>query len=195
MIDVTNASSGIKIVQSVLSECNNADCLNSNKESSGKSRIDPQQRLLLVRNKLDLVEETNSDATQSARHDNDGDDGDQQHIEFGGGTFDISCSTQEGINIFLDALTEKVVARTSGSDSSDNTGEGALITRARHRQHVEAAVMALDRFSFLSTEGSMAVDMAAEELRLAVSELGRITGAVDVEDILDVLFADFCIGK
>jgi len=195
MIDVTNVSSGIKIVQSVLAECNDTDRCNSNEELSGNSRIDPQQRLLLVRNKLDLVEETNSDATQSARHDNDGDDGEQQHIVFGGGIFDISCSTQEGIDAFLDALTEKVVARTSGSDSSDNTGEGALITRARHRQHIEAAVMALDRFSFLSTEGSMAVDMAAEELRLAVSELGRITGAVDVEDILDVLFADFCIGK
>ena len=41
----------------------------------------------------------------------------------------------------------------------------------------------------------MAIDMAAEELRLASSELGRITGAVDVEDVLDKLFADFCIGK
>ena len=39
------------------------------------------------------------------------------------------------------------------------------------------------------------VDLAAEELRLAASELGRITGAVDVEEVLDVLFADFCIGK
>ena len=35
----------------------------------------------------------------------------------------------------------------------------------------------------------------AEELRLAASELGRVTGAVDVEDVLDVLFSDFCIGK
>ena len=41
----------------------------------------------------------------------------------------------------------------------------------------------------------MTVDLAAEELRLAASELGRITGAVDVEDVLDKLFADFCIGK
>ena len=55
--------------------------------------------------------------------------------------------------------------------------------------------MALERFAVLSREGSMAVDMAAEELRLAASELGRVTGAVDVEDVLDVLFSDFCIGK
>ena len=42
---------------------------------------------------------------------------------------------------------------------------------------------------------AVTVDMAAEELRLAASELGRITGAIDVEDVLDVLFSDFCIGK
>jgi tRNA modification GTPase len=70
-----------------------------------------------------------------------------------------------------------------------------MITRARHRQHVQAASEALERFDTLSRQGSMAVDMAAEELRLAASELGRITGAVDVEDVLDVLFTDFCIGK
>jgi len=53
----------------------------------------------------------------------------------------------------------------------------------------------LERFKVLSGQGPLAVDMAAEELRLAASELGRITGAVDVEDVLDVLFSDFCIGK
>jgi tRNA modification GTPase len=78
---------------------------------------------------------------------------------------------------------------------SGNNEEGAIITRARHRQHVEAAVEALYRFDELSQHGAMAVDMAAEELRLATSELGRITGAVDVEEVLDVLFTDFCIGK
>ena len=74
-------------------------------------------------------------------------------------------------------------------------GEGAVITRARHRRHVEAAAQALERFGVLSGQGYVALDMAAEELRLAASELGRITGAIDVEDVLDVLFADFCIGK
>jgi tRNA modification GTPase len=108
-----------------------------------------------------------------------------------GGTYEISCVTQQGIDGFLKALTGTVLDRTTQSGG----GDGALITRARHRQHVEAAVEALDRFGELSQQGSMAVDMAAEELRLAASELGRITGAVDVEDVLDVLFSDFCIGK
>jgi tRNA modification GTPase len=196
MIDATNASSGLKIVQSVLMECDiigDSNDNNNNIDTTEDGVID-SQRLLLVRNKLDLIEKTNSDATHPITTNED--DGDRQHMVFGEeGTFDISCYNQDGIDTFIDALTQKVVARTRGSDSSGSAGEGALITRARHRQHVEAAVMALERFSVLSREGSMAVDMAAEELRLAASELGRITGAVDVEDVLDVLFTDFCIGK
>lgn len=118
--------------------------------------------------------------------------------------FDVSCVTQEGMEEFLQHLTKRVgdrVGLTSGEHDSANSAstpsldEGLLITRARHRQHVQAAIEALERFAVLSQQGSMAVDMAAEELRLAASEIGRITGAVDVEDILDKLFSDFCIGK
>jgi tRNA modification GTPase len=113
-----------------------------------------------------------------------------------GGTFFMSCETNHGIDVFLEALTTTVLARVqTGNDESTLQTEGAIITRARHRQHVEGAVEALIRFETLSQQGTMAVDMAAEELRLATSELGRITGAVDVEDVLDVLFTDFCIGK
>ncbi len=180
MIDVTDASYGMEIVQSVLEECGESD-----DEDDNSSMIDPS-RMLLVRNKQDLMEDGTSI--------NDEDDK-QQRAEFGEGIFDISCQNQEGIDVFLNALTQKVVSRTSTDADSGSSGEGALITRARHRQHVEAAVMALERFAVLSREGSMAVDMAAEELRLAASELGRVTGAVDVEDVLDVLFSDFCIGK
>ena len=113
--------------------------------------------------------------------------------------FGISCTTSEGVDEFLSYLTKQALARVTGpSDANDNNtegAEGAVITRARHRRHVEAAMEALERFERLSGEGYMALDMAAEELRLAASELGRITGAIDVEDVLDVLFADFCIGK
>lgn len=117
-------------------------------------------------------------------------------------SFGISCTTGEGVNDFLSILTKKAlclvtddVEDTSSALSSLEGTEGAVITRARHRRHVEAASHALGRFEVLSGQGYMALDMAAEELRLAASELGRITGAIDVEDILEVLFADFCIGK
>jgi tRNA modification GTPase len=115
--------------------------------------------------------------------------------------FLISCETNAGIEQFLDTLTSLVVQRVMVGSPDEEVAnnnlidDGAVITRSRHRNHVENASAALQRFELLSSKGHMAVDMAAEELRLAASELGRITGAVDVEDVLDVLFTDFCIGK
>ncbi len=121
-------------------------------------------------------------------------------------SFEISCATGEGVENFLCSLSEKALSMVSNNDDniSDPTKsailsvegtEGAVITRARHRLHVKAATEALARYEQLSDQGYMALDLAAEELRLAASELGRVTGAIDVENILDVLFADFCIGK
>lgn len=130
--------------------------------------------VLLVCNKVDLVSDPSS------------------RIELIGGHYGlhphaVSCVTENGLEDFLGALTKKV-------EASLDTHDG-LITRARHRQHMKACVEALSRFDTLSQQGHMSIDLAAEELRLASSELGRITGAVDVEDVLDKLFADFCIGK
>ena len=179
MVDATEASKGIDIVQEVLKE-------KDEESEHGLHHLVKSEHILLVCNKSDLM---NTTATKKMTETSFK----EKNIIFGG-THEISCVTQEGIDGFLDALTKSVVSRTTqGNDFSD--GEGALITRARHRRHVEAASEALERFEFLSKQGTMAVDMAAEELRLAASELGRITGAVDVEDVLDVLFNDFCIGK
>jgi tRNA modification GTPase len=64
------------------------------------------------------------------------------------------------------------------------------MTRARHREALSDAHDALARF-----EQTAALDVAAEDLRIAARALGRITGRVDVEDLLDVIFREFCIGK
>jgi tRNA modification GTPase len=71
--------------------------------------------------------------------------------------------------------------------------ESALVTRARHRQALEATMAALDRA--LAQGGAGTEELVAEDLRLAATELGRLIGRVDVEDILDAIFRDFCIGK
>ncbi len=71
--------------------------------------------------------------------------------------------------------------------------ESALVTRERHRQALEDTVAALRRA--LVHDLADREDLLAEELRIAVRSLGRLTGRVDVEDILDVIFRDFCIGK
>ena len=68
-----------------------------------------------------------------------------------------------------------------------------IITRARHRDAFAAALASLQHSQSLSWEGDIAV--IAEDYRRAASALGRITGHVDVEDLLDHIFSRFCIGK
>jgi tRNA modification GTPase len=71
--------------------------------------------------------------------------------------------------------------------------ESAVVTRARHRRALEDTIAALDR---ALNEGAVGrEEVVAEDLRAAATALGRLTGRVDVEDILDVIFRDFCIGK
>jgi tRNA modification GTPase len=94
----------------------------------------------------------------------------------------ISALTGEGIDALLTALGERV--------AQAYRIEAPILTRARHRQALEEASLSLRRAS-----GAPLPELRAEDLRLALRGLGRITGAVDVEDLLDVIFRDFCIGK
>tara|TARA_Y100001935_G_scaffold198600_1_gene166803 strand:- start:182 stop:1510 length:1329 start_codon:yes stop_codon:yes gene_type:complete len=71
--------------------------------------------------------------------------------------------------------------------------EDALITRERHRQHLEKCISHLDDFS--KKEKDSDFDKAAEDIRLATRHLGMLVGKVDVEEILGSIFNDFCIGK
>ena len=106
--------------------------------------------------------------------------------EFTFKTFLISATAGTGVGELLDALTGH--ARDFFESS-----EPALVARERHRHALTEAVAALDRALAEGSNGRE--DIVAEELRLAARALGRLTGRVDVEDILDVIFRDFCIGK
>ena len=66
------------------------------------------------------------------------------------------------------------------------------MTRARHRQALEEASAALRKALGTSSEYT---EMVAEEVRLALRALGRVTGRVDLDEVLDVVFRDFCLGK
>ena len=105
--------------------------------------------------------------------------------EFTFRTFLISATVGTGVGDLLDALA------LNARDYFE-TGEPALVARERHRHALTEAVAALDR---ALAESGGREDIIAEELRLAARALGRLTGRVDVEDILDVIFRDFCIGK
>lgn len=101
-----------------------------------------------------------------------------------GQDYPLSAATGEGMDALLAALTAFAREILTGL-------EPALVTRERQRKLLEETSAALARgLSEASRE-----DVLAEELRLAARALGRLTGRVDVEDILDVIFRDFCIGK
>ncbi len=73
------------------------------------------------------------------------------------------------------------------------SSEDILITRERHRQHLQQCLDHLKNFN--QKKDIEDFDKAAEDLRLATRHLGKIVGKVDVEEILGSIFNDFCIGK
>jgi tRNA modification GTPase len=102
--------------------------------------------------------------------------------------FSISAEGGEGLDALFGALAE------FASDSFA-LGEATVVTRARHRRALEETAAALDRAVVESAAQTPREELIAEELRQATSALGRLTGRVDVEDVLDKIFRDFCIGK
>ena len=100
-------------------------------------------------------------------------------------SFEISALTGTGIE-------KLVLAVAAFAAESFSVGEPALLTRERHRRALQEAAAALSR---VVAEPARQEELIAEELRLAARALGRLTGRVDVEDVLDVIFRDFCIGK
>jgi len=93
-------------------------------------------------------------------------------------------------NSNLDKLILKIKSKLENKFLSHGD---ILITRARHRQHLEQCINHLQNFK--NKNGSEEFDKAAEDLRLATRHLGMIVGKVDVEEILGSIFNDFCIGK
>jgi tRNA modification GTPase len=124
----------------------------------------------VILNKCDLIQGDSSRyLEQLARH---------KHIG-------ISAKTGQAFDKLLTMLEEFLVNNFSSNES-------VLITRERHRHLLSSCRQALGR-ALAETAGRE--DIIAEELRLAARDLGRLTGRVDVEDVLDVIFRDFCIGK
>lgn len=101
----------------------------------------------------------------------------------------ISALTGDGIEALLTAVPDRINGLMGGAASS-----APALTRARHREALVECLAALARFQTADPAAGEPA-LAAEDLRLAVRALGRITGRVDVEDMLDVIFRDFCIGK
>jgi len=98
----------------------------------------------------------------------------------------ISLKNEKNIEKLISAIKKKLKNKFITSDD-------ILITRERHRQHLEQCVHHLENFE--NKNKTEDFDKAAEDLRLATRHLGIIVGKVDVEEILGSIFNDFCIGK
>lgn len=97
----------------------------------------------------------------------------------------ISLKTGEGLSMLQSMLQQKVQQKLDGDGAP-------LLTRPRHRQALGEALSALRHGLEAPADRP---ELLAEDLRLAMRAIGRITGRVDVEELLDFVFRDFCIGK
>jgi tRNA modification GTPase len=134
--------------------------------------------LWLVHNKIDLSGAESDGANPRQLAANPGQGVLSRH-------FRISASRGDGVD-------ELVAALTAFADSWFGPGETAVITRLRHRSILQDAAAALAKAEASIGQGD---ELVAEEIRIAVRLIGRLLGRVDIDDVLDSLFRDFCIGK
>jgi tRNA modification GTPase len=102
----------------------------------------------------------------------------------------VSARTGRGLADLL-ALVESRIASTRGAPALD----APALTSARHRAAVATADLELRAFDRAWREGAIPASVAAIHVRAAADALGELIGVVDVEDVLDVVFASFCVGK
>jgi tRNA modification GTPase len=150
---------------------------------------------LVVVNKTDLL--ADKGAFVEAREEITGADGKARPAYLG-----LSARTGAGLPVLLKRLSATVAMLVGDVPTvSDDTLLAAVdrrlapppLTRARHREALGDCLAALDRA--LAAGKDTGAELQAEDVRLAARALGRITGRVGVEDLLDVIFRDFCIGK
>ena len=101
------------------------------------------------------------------------------------GVWYISAKTGEGLHKFIEDFSIEVEKRMELT-------EAPSLTRTRHRANLVSCLGHLTRYL---NANHMELELLSEDLRMAARELGKITGQVDVEDILEKIFKEFCIGK
>jgi len=154
-------------------------------DDSQKHAVEGAAPVWMVRNKIDLnalsgheaglrIDAANPRQPQSGLRPNRG-----------GPDFGISASRGDG-------LSELVAALVGFAQNYFGTGEGGLISRERQRTLLRETVSSLQRSMGEANKGE---ELVAEDLRAAAHSLGRLLGRVDVEDILDKVFREFCVGK
>lgn len=99
--------------------------------------------------------------------------------------YSISVKTENGIDGLLRLIDQRLNTAVGNADSG-------LISRLRYRV---ALIDCVEHLDFVVQESGSGIELKAESLRHASDCIGRITGKIDVEDLLDVIFSEFCVGK
>lgn len=128
-------------------------------------KISDRKKIIFVGNKKDLLNDK------------------QCSLNYGSNVNLISIKDNHGIDDLLKLISDKI--KTFFDTKSSN-----IITRARYRENLKEAVENLDRFSF-----NKDIELSAEDLRMSARFIGKITGKIEVDELLDKIFGDFCIGK
>ncbi|XP_051168255.1 tRNA modification GTPase GTPBP3, mitochondrial [Leptopilina boulardi] len=131
---------------------------------------------IIVMNKLDLIDSKMKNFFLKTLHENN--------------IIGISCVKKEGFSNLLDAMT-KCFVKICGNPSRENP----TISQTRHRIHLTNCLNCLKNYFKLMSNDNHDIVIATEEIRQAMKELGKVTGHVSNEQILDIIFKDFCIGK
>jgi tRNA modification GTPase len=103
----------------------------------------------------------------------------------------VSARTGEGLGTLLDAIDVQLAAQ-HGAPSLDGAPG---LTRARHRAAATTAVLELEAFAEALDENALPMSIAAIHIRHAADALGELIGVVHTDDVLDVVFRQFCVGK
>ncbi len=125
----------------------------------------PQENGLIVANKIDKI--TNEQQKELKR----------------AGCFLISAKQNQGVTDLLNTIGDAIKDKFESLD-------GNLMTRARYKEALEEVVVNLSNFNF-----NKEIELTAEDVRLATRGLARLTGKIEVEEVLGKIFSSFCIGK
>ncbi|XP_012526499.1 tRNA modification GTPase GTPBP3, mitochondrial isoform X2 [Monomorium pharaonis] len=131
-----------------------------------------REHFIMIANKIDLLKEEEKRRLSDA------------------GAVLISCKTEDGFQDLLRSLTD-CLSKICGNPSA----ESPTISQTRHRNHLAQCLRHLQMYFELCANEQYDVAIAAEEIHKAMRELGRITGHVSTNEILDIIFKNFCIGK
>ena len=141
------------------------DSLTDKVQSFDNIKKNFSDKLVFVANKCDKISENK-----------------QQELEKQG-CICISAKYKQGIDKLKDKITEIIASKFTSNSN-------LLVTRHRYKEALQETLSNLENFNL-----TKAIELSAEDIRLASRELGKITGQIEVDEILDKIFGTFCIGK